>query len=151
MKYRIKDITPEWTINEALDPNPVKSPSIMATIARQYYKDKNLDPNKEHMIAAIFNRANKIIGFHHISTGSLSGTIAEPREIFKPAIVLSANSIILFHNHPSGEIEPSHQDIEITKKAKNSGEILNIPVLDHIILDLSTGGFNSLAEAGYCD
>ena len=82
----------------------------------------------------ILNTKNKIVAVHEISRGSLNSSIAHPREVFKPAVLHNAAAIICFHNHPSGDPEPSREDIEITERLKNAGEILGIPVYDHIIV-----------------
>jgi DNA repair protein RadC len=82
----------------------------------------------------LLNRANKIIRDVQISEGGIAGTVADPKKIFKLALDYNASSIILCHNHPSGNIKPSADDISLTKKIKGAGEMLDISVLDHIIL-----------------
>ncbi len=79
------------------------------------------------------NRANYVIGKEKISSGGLSGTVADPKIIFKKALEARGCSLILVHNHPSGNIKPSEADISLTKKLKESGLLLEIPVIDHII------------------
>lgn len=80
------------------------------------------------------NTKNKIVGIHIISIGSLNASIVHPREVFKAAILNNANSIILFHNHPSGNPRESDEDITITNRLVEAGSILGIKVLDHIIV-----------------
>jgi DNA repair protein RadC len=80
------------------------------------------------------NSANKIIKSETISIGNLNSSIVHPREIFKAAIENSSASVILMHNHPSGNPEPSTEDISITKKLVEAGKMLDIPVFDHIII-----------------
>lgn len=92
------------------------------------------DENKEQFIVVCLNKSNKIIRKEIISIGSLDSSIVHPREIFKVAVENNAASIILVHNHPSGNPEPSNEDISITKKLVESGKIMNIPVFDHIII-----------------
>lgn len=92
------------------------------------------DVNYETFYILLLNRANKIIRPVQISEGGISGTVADPKKIFKIALENNATSIILCHNHPSGNIKPSDADIRLTKKLKGAGEMLDIPVLDHIIL-----------------
>ena len=77
---------------------------------------------------------NKIVAAHEVSRGTLNTSMVHPREVFKPAVLHNAAAIICFHNHPSGDPEPSREDIEITERLKNAGEILGIPVYDHIIV-----------------
>lgn len=92
------------------------------------------DDSKERFIVVCLNSSNKIIKHETISIGNLNSSVVHPREIFKVAIDCSSASIILLHNHPSGNPEPSNEDISITKKIVESGKILDIPVFDHLIL-----------------
>ena len=92
------------------------------------------DDHKEKFIVVCLNSANKIIKYEIISVGNLNSSIVHPREIFKVAIDNSSASIILIHNHPSGNPEPSNEDIAITKKIVDAGKIMDIPVFDHIII-----------------
>lgn len=88
----------------------------------------------ESFYILLLNRANKIIRHVEISEGGISGTVADPKKIFKMALENNATSIILSHNHPSGSVKPSDADIRLTKKLKSAGEMLDVPVLDHIII-----------------
>jgi len=92
------------------------------------------DEVKEKFLLVCLNSANKIITYEIISVGNLNSSVVHPREVFKVAIDHSSASIILLHNHPSGNPEPSNEDIAITKKIVESGIILDIPVFDHIII-----------------
>jgi len=82
----------------------------------------------------VLNTKNKIVAVHEISRGTLNSSMIHPREVFKPAVLHNAAAIICFHNHPSGDPEPSKEDIEINNRIKNSGELLGILVHDHIIV-----------------
>jgi len=92
------------------------------------------------------NRANKIISFQIISTGGLTGTVADPRVILKKAIEQEATSIVLSHNHPSGSLKPSRADEELTQKIRLAATYLDIKVVDHIIV--SDEGYFSFADEG---
>ena len=92
----------------------------------------------------LLNRANRVIGIVPISVGGTAGTIADPKVIYVSALKANAASIILAHNHPSGNLKASHADIELTKKLKNAGLFLDLPILDHIIL--TKDGFLSFAD-----
>jgi len=92
------------------------------------------DDSKEKFIVVCLNSANKIIKHETISVGNLNSSVVHPREIFKVAIDNSSASIILIHNHPSGNPEPSNEDIRITKKIVETGKIMDIPVFDHLII-----------------
>jgi len=99
------------------------------------------------VFAVLFlNRANKIISFQIISTGGLTGTVADPRVILKKAIEQEATSIVLSHNHPSGSLKPSRADEELTQKIRLAATYLDIKVVDHIIV--SDEGYFSFADEG---
>ena len=100
----------------------------------KYYMEKLRDKKKEYFIAVFLDSKNKIIKDEVISVGTLNASLVHPREVFKEAIRNSANSIILVHNHPSGEGEPSLEDYEITRKMKEASEIIGIALLDHVIV-----------------
>ena len=89
---------------------------------------------KEHFYTLHVDGKNRIMCIDRVSTGSLNQSIVHPRETFKSALLSSAAAIILLHNHPSGETTPSREDIEITRRLKEAGELLGIKVLDHIII-----------------
>ena len=104
---------------------------------------------KEFCKVVLLNRAHRAFRDINVSIGSISASIVHPREVFKPAIDHLASAIILMHNHPSGELKPSRQDIEITQTIQKAGMILDIPLLDHIIIGHS--GFLSLREQGHME
>ncbi|RNC64160.1 MAG: hypothetical protein ED859_18685, partial [Desulfuromonadales bacterium] len=89
---------------------------------------------KEYFIAAHVDGKNRIVCIDQISVGSLNQSIVHPRETFKSALLSSAAAIILIHNHPTGDPAPSREDMEITRRLKDAGELLGIKVLDHIII-----------------
>jgi len=99
---------------------------------------------KERFIVVCLNSANKVIKHETISIGNLNSSVVHPREIFKVAIDSSSASIILIHNHPSGNPEPSNEDISITKKIVEVGKVMDIPVFDHLIIAGET--FTSFVE-----
>lgn len=94
----------------------------------------------------LLNRANRVIGCCEISTGGMCSTVVDPKIIFVAAIKACASSIILAHNHPSGNLTPSSSDIELTKKLKEGGKLLDIMVLDHIII--TSESYLSFADEG---
>lgn len=106
---------------------------------------KRLD--REHIYALLLNTKNVLISAELVSIGSLSATIIHPREILKPAIIASAASIILVHNHPTGDPTPSREDIEFTRRFAKCGKLMGIELLDHIVI--GNGNFQSLKEAGH--
>ena len=99
------------------------------------------------VFAVVFmNRANKINHFQVLSSGGISHTIVDPRIIFKRALEVKATSIVLCHNHPSGNLRPSRQDEALTDKLKEAGKLLDIQVVDHLIV--SDEGYYSFADEG---
>lgn len=110
------------------------------------YQSLMRDLRDERFKVIILDSANHIIGEKEISHGILNASLAHPREVFRSAIIAHAASIILLHNHPSGNPEPSTEDIQITKQIVEASKVVGIPVHDHIILTGS--GFTSFAERG---
>ncbi|TVR36408.1 MAG: JAB domain-containing protein [Cryomorphaceae bacterium] len=104
------------------------------------------DINHEEFWVMLLDRANQVIEKVRVSSGGVAGTVADARIIYKSAIQRYASSIILVHNHPSGNLRPSEQDIRLTKKLKAAGEVLEIPVLDHIIV--THRGYYSFMDEG---
>jgi DNA repair protein RadC len=102
------------------------------------------DEVKEKFLVICLNSANKIIKYEIISTGNLNSSVVHPREVFKVAIENNSANIILLHNHPSGNLEPSNEDIRITKKIVEAGNIFDIKVFDHIIT--AGNSFTSFVE-----
>lgn len=101
---------------------------------------------KEEFYIMLLNRANKILGWHKVSEGGISGTVVDPKIIFSIALKGLASSIIIAHNHPSGNLNPSEQDRSLTGKLREVGILLEIPILDHVIL--SAEGYFSFADEG---
>jgi DNA repair protein RadC len=101
---------------------------------------------KEEFYIILLNRANKVLGWYKVSEGGMSGTVVDPKLVFSIALKSLASAICLSHNHPSGNLKPSTEDINLTKRLKQAGELLEIPVLDHLIL--TTDGYYSFADEG---
>jgi DNA repair protein RadC len=120
----------------------IKDPEAVVKAIRASIKDKA----KEHFKLILLNPRNKIMGISTISVGTLNASLVHPREVFKDAITHSAASVVLAHNHPSGDPEPSEDDLSITKRLAEAGKILGIEVLDHIII--GKNGFFSFREKG---
>lgn len=104
------------------------------------------DPTKEHFMVAYLNRGNKVIKVERISTGGLSGTSADPKVIFKNALLKEATALMVCHNHPSGVPRPSAEDKNLTKNLIAAGKIFDINVLDHLII--GENSYFSFAEHG---
>ena len=103
----------------------------------------NLD--RENFVVVLLNTKNEVIETFTVSIGTLSASLVHPREVFKPAVRASAASVVLAHNHPSGKVEPSREDREVTRRLGEAAEILGIDVLDHVIVG---DGYYSMKEHG---
>jgi DNA repair protein RadC len=108
--------------------------------------DSNTIELCEEFKILLLNRANKILGLFSLSKGGVSGTVVDPKLIFAAALKANASGIILVHNHPSGNLQPSQSDIELTKKCKEVGRFLDLQILDHMII--TTEGYYSMADEG---
>lgn len=111
-----------------------------------FFKAKYKDLYYEIFSVAYLNQANVVVRIETISKGGITGTVADPRIILKQALELNATNLILCHNHPSGNLQPSKADIEITKKIKEAASFHDIKVLDHIIVSFE--GYFSFADDG---
>jgi len=101
---------------------------------------------KEHLIALYLNSRHGLIKKMTLSVGNLNSSIVDPREVYKHALRSNAFGVVLLHNHPSGNPEPSDEDVEVTKVISKAGQVLNIPLIDHIVV--GTAKFISLSERG---
>ncbi|UII29774.1 DNA repair protein RadC [Fulvivirga ulvae] len=123
----------------------VKKPKITCSEdAYEAIKPELMDMKHEEFWTLLLSRSNTIIKKQLISSGGVAGTVADPKIIFKSALEELACSIILVHNHPSGNLKPSRADISLTNKMKSAGELLEIPVLDHLIF--TDNGYFSFAD-----
>jgi DNA repair protein RadC len=127
---------------EALQREQITTSKDAAAIIQRHLADL---PHEEFWILML-NRANKIIGKHPVSQGGIAGTVVDAKMVFKPAVEHSASSVILCHNHPSGNLKPSNEDIKLTKKLQDAGTNLDVKVIDHIIV--SDSGYFSFADEG---
>ena len=100
----------------------------------------------EQFAILLLNRANEVLGVYKVSSGGITDTVADPKQIFTAALKANACSLVLSHNHPSGNLKPSKQDEELTRKIKEAGSYLDIKVLDHIIVTSET--YYSFADEG---
>ena len=120
----------------------IKSPSD----AVSFFQKRIGSSPQEHFVALFLNARNGLLGWREISRGTLNANLVHPRETYAPAVQLMAAAIIVAHNHPSGQTEPSREDIEVTKQLKEAGKIIGIVLLDHLIV--SEDNFTSLKEQG---
>ncbi len=123
----------------------INSSSDAASIFRQLWEEEKLELLEQFKVLFL-NRANKVTSLYNLSSGGVTGTVADPKLIFTAALKVNATALILAHNHPSGTLKPSRADEELTQKIKGAGQFLDIKVLDHIIL--SAEGYFSFADEG---
>ena len=123
----------------------VSSSKEVYELLKRNWNDTQIELVEQFKIL-LLNRANKVLGIYEISTGGISGTVADPKVIFMAALGAAACGVILSHNHPSGNVKPSRADIELTRKIKQGGELLDISVLDHLII--SSESYYSFADEG---
>jgi len=112
--------------------------------AYELVKDELINSDREMLLSVMLTVKNDLIGVETVSIGSITASTTTPRDVFKSAILANAVSIIICHNHPSGELVPSDSDINITKQLIAAGELLGIKVLDHLIV--SNRGYRSLID-----
>jgi DNA repair protein RadC len=131
----------EWILKErAGEYKTIQSPQDIY----ENYHHKFDQEVKEKFIVFFLDSFNGIIGSDTISIGTLNSSIIHPREVFRAAVQLPCASIVIAHNHPSGNLEPSNEDLQITKQMIEAGKILGIPIHDHIIF--TRKGYTSFAE-----
>jgi len=118
-----------------------RSPASVFELIRHYG-----DRLQENFIVVMLNGAHELIGVNVVTIGLVNKTLVHPREVFSEPLKLRATAVILAHNHPSGNLEPSPDDLEVTMRIKKAGLLLGIEVLDHIIFSLD--GYRSLSESG---
>ena len=120
----------------------VSTPTDVAAVLQVYFQDKD----REEVVVVLLDTANTMFGLSQVSVGGLASSIVEPRQVFKVAILANAAAIILAHAHPSGNPEPSREDIRITRQLVEAGKLLGIPLHDHLVIAENT--YTSLAERG---
>lgn len=140
IKYKFCDIQESYPLAAKIE--RITEPDIL------YNNFKFLFENEVKEKFAVFwlNTQNKVIGYEIVSEGTLDSSVVHQREVFRGAIIASCKSIIIAHNHPSGGLEPSNEDINKTKKLIEASKIIDIPILDHIIF--SDNGFTSFIKRG---
>lgn len=138
----IKELARRMACKENADIKTIRGPEDVAHYAMPYANQEY----KEHFWVLLLNTKNHIISMQEISVGSLTASVVHPREAFEMAVKHHAASMILIHNHPSGDPMPSREDISVTEQLVKAGKIMDIPVLDHVIL--GNNRYASLKEKG---
>ena len=148
MRQSIKTI--EWKFRE-VPPSFLGSTTVITQIQSpadvfNAFKALFINQVRERFIVGWLSSSNHVIGYEIITEGILNSSLVHPREIFRGSIVATCASILIMHNHPSGNLEPSREDISITKQIVEAGKIIGIPVHDHIIFTNNT--YTSFIEKG---
>jgi DNA repair protein RadC len=150
MKYALRTVTWKFkTVEEPIPELAEKSSVVIKSPSDIYnnYKSLFIDKVKERFVVFWLDTAGKVLGFDLVSEGTLDSSLVHAREVFRGAVVATASAIILAHNHPSNSLEPSKQDIEITKQLVQAGLIIDIPIKDHVIF--GTDHYTSFVDRGY--
>ncbi|MCX6217672.1 JAB domain-containing protein [Spirosoma sp.] len=123
----------------------VRTSSDVATFARMCFNADEIEW-REEMVMICLNSQNEVCGYYKVSSGGISGTPCDPKVVFTVALNCCASSIIVAHNHPSGNLTPSEADRDITRRLKDAGKTLGISLLDHVII--TVGSYYSFADNG---
>lgn len=141
----ISEITVQYKPQRAHRPKITTSDDA-ANVARLFFPEDNICL-QERFVAMYLNRANRVIGIYPVSLGGITGTVADVRLILAVALKTAATGIILIHNHPSGNLTPSHADKTLTQKMKEAASLMDIQVTDHLIL-APDSSYYSFSEYG---
>lgn len=144
MMNNISEITVSYRSSK-IARKTIKCSSDAYDLLKQSWNENTIELFEEFKII-LLNRANNVLGIYQVSSGGVSGTIADAKLIFSVALKAMASGIILSHNHPSGQLKPSEADKKLTKTLVEAGRFLQIDVLDHVIL--TSSGYYSLADEG---
>jgi DNA repair protein RadC len=143
--YRI-DVVQFRVVRETSGPPVLLSdPAVVAALAFSLVPDDA----REHFGVLLLNTRNKLVAYHEVSVGNLSGSLVHPREVLGPALrLLGVASLILIHNHPSGDPTPSREDIGLTRQLVEGAKVFDLPVDDHVIVGSGTADWVSFAQRG---
>jgi DNA repair protein RadC len=124
---RFADVVAERTIEYGA---PAHSAGAVADLLRGLIADEAV----EVFGVLLLNGKHRVIGWAEVSRGTLTSSLVHPREVFGPAVRMGAAAVVVAHNHPSGEPEPSTEDLEVTRRLRDAGRLLGIPLLDHVVV-----------------
>lgn len=146
-RYRKIPVMTLRVAEPAMDPGQtVTNAASAAAVARTYFQSVRDD--QERVLVMLLNQRHQVIALFEVSRGTLQNGMTHPREVFRPAVINSCAAIILAHNHPSGNPEPSPDDAALTRKMYEAGKVLGIELLDHIIIGDGGDQFYSFANSG---
>lgn len=125
------------------------SPRAAAPVLREIFKLSGLDESQEHFLVVVINPRGHVVGHKVLASGTATACLVTPEMLYRAALVLGGTSVLACHNHPSGSIEPSREDTALTKKLREAGEILSLPLADHIILGHEDAFYSFRSSEGW--
>jgi DNA repair protein RadC len=149
VNYRVREVRFSVVRESVSDPRDLSTPAAVVDLVSKLGDAMIPDDAREHFIVLLLNAQNRLVAFHRVSSGTLSGTLVQPREVFGPALrTMGVASIVLVHNHPSGDPTPSREDLRLTRQLVDAGRLLDMPVHDHVIVGT---GLDSAAWVSFAD
>ena len=136
-KSIVGEVQLSYSKTQEIHTRKIKCSEDIVSFIREIFPKEQIN-HREYAYSIFLDRANQILGYFMISSGGISGTIIDPRIVFQSALLANSSSIILFHNHPSQNLNPSEADKQITQKIAKAGKFLDIILLDHIIITESS-------------
>lgn len=147
-RYQLRVAT--WTVvrdaGEPPLPRHLSSPAAVAELGREWFRA--IDDDRERFVVLLLDSQNALRLVHEVSVGTLTSSLVHPREVFGPALREGAAAIVLLHNHPSGNPEPSREDVRLTKQLVQAGALLDVKVHDHLIVGSGTWQWASMSQRG---
>lgn len=144
-KYRLHVVSFSCVRESSSLKTKLADPAAVVELARQLVADDA----KEHFWVALLDAQNQLVAMHQVSTGTLSASLVHPREVFAPALrIMGVSSLILIHNHPSGDATPSREDIRLTADLVAAAKLLKLSIHDHVIIGDGTSDWTSFAQRG---
>lgn len=139
LRYKVPQIRLALIRENDVKASPVYTPSDI-----ELFAEPLKHATEEYFIAFHLDTRHNVVGYHEVSHGTLSSSLVHPREVFKAVLLSNAHAVLVAHNHPSGSLTPSAEDLETTKQLVAGGKLLGVPVIDHIIV--SYVGIQSIRE-----
>lgn len=127
----------------------VASPGAAGRWVAQLAREHGLDDGREHFGVALLDARHRVIGWDIVSVGALTATLVHPREVFRLAFAAPTAALFVWHTHPSGDVEPSAEDIALTRRLAAAGTLLGVEVMDHIVVGCGSWRWVSLKERGW--
>jgi DNA repair protein RadC len=143
-RWRVETFRVTLTVSDRPNRRAIRTPQDVVVVSDAIFRD--LDSDREHFVILALDVRHRLVGFKVVASGSSSSVFIRPKEILRAALLLNADAIIAVHNHPSGDVEPSRDDLRITEALTQAGKLTGIEVLDHLVV--GAGCFTSLRDRG---